>query len=141
MKGTYTNIDIFHIFIEINYMTTSLFTSEKIVPSLNVISISGTNLNSDISTDLDMCSKLNILFHQTWDKNKNPLRGRWRQSQLTLVERRGTQWTVLTDIKGVVHQTTIFHSLSTHQYADGGVGEVYESTKHCWSFRGKQRTS
>ena len=25
------------------------------------------------------------------------------------------------------------HSLSTHHYADGGVGEVFESTKHFWS--------
>ena len=30
------------------------------------------------------------------------------------------------------------HSLSTHHYADGGVGEVFESTKHFRSLRGKQ---
>ena len=29
------------------------------------------------------------------------------------------------------------HSLSTHHYADGGVGEVFVSTKHSWSFWGK----
>ena len=29
------------------------------------------------------------------------------------------------------------HSLSSHHYADGGVGEVFESTKHIWSLRGK----
>ena len=28
-----------------------------------------------------------------------------------------------------------FHSLSTHHYADGGVGDVFESTKHFLSFR------
>ena len=32
------------------------------------------------------------------------------------------------------------HSLSTHHYADGGVGSVFHSTKHL-SFRGKQRCS
>ena len=26
-------------------------------------------------------------------------------------------------------------SLSTHHYADGGVGEVFESTKHFWSLK------
>ena len=30
------------------------------------------------------------------------------------------------------------HSLSTHHYDDGGVGKVFESTKHFWSLRGKQ---
>ena len=33
------------------------------------------------------------------------------------------------------------YSLSTHPYADGGVGEVFESTKHFWSLRGKQQCS
>ena len=28
-------------------------------------------------------------------------------------------------------------SISSHHYADGGVGEVFESTRHFWSFRGK----
>ena len=32
------------------------------------------------------------------------------------------------------------HYLLNH-YADGGVGEVFASTKHFWSFRGKQRCS
>ena len=39
--------------------------------------------------------------------------------------------------KGIVHAEMKIHSLSTHHYADGGVGEVFESTKHFWSFRGK----
>ena len=30
------------------------------------------------------------------------------------------------------------YSLSTHHYADGGVGEVFESTKHLRSSRGEQ---
>ena len=33
------------------------------------------------------------------------------------------------------------HSLSPHPYADGGVIEVFESTKHFWSFRSKQCSS
>ena len=33
------------------------------------------------------------------------------------------------------------HSLSTRHYADGGVGEVFESTKHFRSLMGKQRCS
>ena len=32
-------------------------------------------------------------------------------------------------IKGIVHPKMIIHSLSTHPYVDGGVGEVFESTK------------
>ena len=32
----------------------------------------------------------------------------------------------------------IIHALSTHPYADGGVDEVFESSKQFWSFRGKQ---
>ena len=28
----------------------------------------------------------------------------------------------------------IIHTLSIHPYADGGVGEVFKSTKHFWSF-------
>ena len=30
------------------------------------------------------------------------------------------------------------HSWSTHHYANGGLGEVFESTKHFWSLWGKQ---
>ena len=32
--------------------------------------------------------------------------------------------------------SSLFHS-STHHYADGEVGEVFESPKQCWSPRGK----
>ena len=32
--------------------------------------------------------------------------------------------------KGIVHSKIKIHSLSTDHYADGGVGEVFESTKH-----------
>ena len=35
--------------------------------------------------------------------------------------------------KGTVHPEMKMHSLSTHPYADGGVGELLESTKHLWS--------
>ena len=34
-------------------------------------------------------------------------------------------------LKGTVHQKMEIHPLSTHHYADGGVGEVFESTKTC----------
>ena len=36
-------------------------------------------------------------------------------------------------LKGIVHRKMKIHSLSTHHCADGGVGEVFESTKHFWS--------
>ena len=39
--------------------------------------------------------------------------------------------------KGIVHKKMRIHSLSTRHYADGGVCEVLESTKHFWSLRGK----
>ena len=35
--------------------------------------------------------------------------------------------------KGKVQQKITINSLSTHHCADGGVGEVFESTKHFWS--------
>ena len=38
-------------------------------------------------------------------------------------------------IKRIVHLK--IHSLSSHHYADGGAGEVFKSTKHFWSLRGK----
>ena len=38
----------------------------------------------------------------------------------------------------MVHQKLKIPSLSTHHYADGGVGEVFESIKHFRSFRCKQ---
>lgn len=41
-------------------------------------------------------------------------------------------------VKGVVHQKMKTHSLSSHHYVDGEVGDVWESAKHLWSFRGKQ---
>ena len=44
-------------------------------------------------------------------------------------------------VKGIVHRKIKMNSSSTHQYFDGGVGEVSESTKHFWSFRGKLRCS
>ena len=37
---------------------------------------------------------------------------------------------------GIVHPKMKIHSLSSHHYAHGGVGEVFESKKHFWSFRG-----
>ena len=40
-------------------------------------------------------------------------------------------------LKGIVHRKIEMHSLSTQHYADGKVGEVFESTKHFWSLRGK----
>ena len=40
-------------------------------------------------------------------------------------------------INGIVHPKMTIHSLSTHHYVDGGVGEVFESTKHFCSLRGK----
>ena len=40
-------------------------------------------------------------------------------------------------LKGIVHRKMRMYPLSTHHNADGGVGEVFESTKHFWSFRGK----
>ena len=33
-------------------------------------------------------------------------------------------------VKGIVHQKMKIHSLSTPHYADGAVGEVFESRKH-----------
>ena len=41
-------------------------------------------------------------------------------------------------LKGIVHRKMKMHSLATHHDADGGVGEVCESTEHFWSLRGKQ---
>ena len=41
------------------------------------------------------------------------------------------------DIEGIVHPKMKIHSLPSHHYADGGVGEVFKSTKHLWSIRGK----
>ena len=38
----------------------------------------------------------------------------------------------------IVHPKMIINSFSTPHYADGGVAEVFESTKHRWSFRGKR---
>ena len=40
------------------------------------------------------------------------------------------------DFKGIVHRKMKIHSLSTHNYADGGVSEVFESTKQFSSLRG-----
>ena len=42
-------------------------------------------------------------------------------------------------LKGIVHPKINIHLISTHHYADGGVGKVFESTTHFRSFRGKQR--
>ena len=44
-------------------------------------------------------------------------------------------------VKGIVHPNMIIHSFSTLFYADREVGEVFETTKHCWTFRGKQCSS
>ena len=37
--------------------------------------------------------------------------------------------------KGLVRPKMDIQSLSTRRYADGAVGEVFESTKHFWRFR------
>ena len=51
-------------------------------------------------------------------------------------------WSDLCDVlKGTVHRKKKNHSLSTHHSSGGGVGEVFDSTKHFWSLRGKQRCS
>ena len=47
-----------------------------------------------------------------------------------------TEVTEVTEAK--VQRKMKIHSWSTHHYADGGVGEVFESTKRFWSFRDKQ---
>ena len=39
--------------------------------------------------------------------------------------------------KGIVHPKMYLHSLSTYHYADRGVGEVFDSTKHFRSLRSK----
>ena len=40
--------------------------------------------------------------------------------------------------KVMVHPEMKMHSLSTHHCGDGGGGEVFESTKHFWSFSVRQ---
>ena len=44
-------------------------------------------------------------------------------------------------LKGIAHRIMKMYLLSTHHYADGGVGELFESTKHFRSFRGKHNMS
>ena len=44
-------------------------------------------------------------------------------------------------IQGILHPNSIIHSLSTNHCENGGVGEVFDSTKDFWSFRGKQFNS
>ena len=39
-------------------------------------------------------------------------------------------------VKGIVHPKRKVNSLSTHLYADGRVGEGFESTKHFWRLKG-----
>ena len=41
-------------------------------------------------------------------------------------------------VKGIVHPKIKLQSLSTHHCADGGVGQVFESTKHLRRFRGEK---
>ena len=41
-------------------------------------------------------------------------------------------------IKGIVHRKMKMPSFPTHHFADGGAGEVFESTEHIWSFRGQK---
>ena len=38
--------------------------------------------------------------------------------------------------KGKVHPKMKIQSFSTHHYVNGGLGEVFESTKPFWSLRG-----
>ena len=42
-------------------------------------------------------------------------------------------------VKGRVHRKVL--KWSTQPFANGAVGEVFDSTKHFWSFRGKQHCS
>ena len=48
---------------------------------------------------------------------------------------------VLQLFKGIVRSKMNFNSVSTHHDAYIAVGEMFESIKHFWSFRGKQRCS
>ena len=51
-------------------------------------------------------------------------------------------WTLMLQfVKGIVHPKMNIHKLSTHHYANGGVGEVFEFTRHFWSFRVQQCSS
>ena len=44
-------------------------------------------------------------------------------------------------IKGIVHRKMKIHPLAAHHYTGGGLGDVFESTKHFRSVRGKQHFS
>ena len=50
----------------------------------------------------------------------------------------GPETSLTRAFKGIVHRKIKIHSPSSHHCSDGGVGEVFESTKHFLSLRGKR---